>query len=274
MKNTLLLLVLVLIMTLKLRAQAYDGKIEYQKTLQPVALIELPYPADVTEDAIKDFMARKGLKGSSSKGFTVYRNTKLADTDTAQSDLYFKIDRKRKEKDVSIITLLPAIASQDILTRTTDSSRLQLIQPMVDQAKTFLNNLTPFIDAHNTDVQVKNQQDVLKKAQKKMNGLQSDQADLEKKIRNLLSDQDKNRIDIVKQTQEIQNTVQADDNVKNKAQKKMNSLLDDQDKIAKRLRNAQADLDQNKHDQESQQKEIDKEQQVLDAIKAKQKTVN
>ena len=69
----------------------------------------------------------------------------------------------------------------------------------------------------------------------------------------------------------MQNTVQADDNVKNKAQKKMNHLLDEQDDLRKKIRKTQTDIDQNKTEIESQQAEIQKQQQILDAIKAKQK---
>jgi hypothetical protein len=73
----------------------------------------------------------------------------------------------------------------------------------------------------------------------------------------------------LKQTSEIQSTVSANDDVKNKAQKRMNKLLDEQDNIAKKIRKAQADLDETKNNLTNQYKELDKQQQVLDAIKAK-----
>jgi hypothetical protein len=246
------------------QAQAYEGKLEYQKTMQQVAMIELPYKTDVVEDAVKDYMVKKGFKSSSSKGFDVFRGAKLDDADADPSDLYFKIERKKKDKDYTVISLLAAKINQDILTRPATDSTGQ-----TDKAKSFLNNLVPYIDAHNTDVQVSDQQEVLKKAQKKMNSLISDQSDIEKKIRKLQADQDQNKSDIIKVTQDIQNTVTADADVKNKMQKKMNKLLDQQDDLRKKLRKAQTDLDENKVNQESQQKEVDKQQQVLDAIKAK-----
>ena len=267
MRKILLLVIVLLACKQVTRAQAYEGKLEYQKTMQPVAIVELPYPQDVVDDAIKDYMAKKGFKGSSTKGFTVFRSMKLDDNDTDPSDLYFKTDRKsRKEKDITVITLLPTKASQDIMTRSlTDSTK-------VDAAKSFLNAMTPYLDAHNTNVQLASQGDVLKKAQKKFSDLQDDQVSLEKKIRKLQADQDQNKIDLVKQTQDMQNTVQADDNVKNKAQKRMNKLLDEQDDLRKKLRKTQPDLDKKKSDQEKQQQEIAKPQQILDAIKAKQKS--
>lgn len=269
MKKHLLLFIILFVfkITTYSQAQAYESKIDYQKTMQQVAMIELPYKTDVVEDAIKDYMVKKGFKSSSSKGFDVYRGIKLDDADADPSDLYFKIDKKKKDKDYSVITLLPTKANGDILARPATDSTGQM-----DKAKSFLNSLAPYIDAHNTDVQVNNQQDVLKKAQKKLNGLVSDQSDIEKKIRKLETDQEQNKTDILKQTQDIQNTVNNDADVKNKMQKKMNKLLDEQDNLRKKLRNAQSDLDENKRNQENQQKEVDKQQQVLDAIKAKKTT--
>ncbi|MBS1917615.1 MAG: hypothetical protein JST87_15200 [Bacteroidetes bacterium] len=268
-KGLFFLLVLTVVFTSASFAQpqAYDSRIEYQKTQQQVAVIEVPYKQDVVEDAVKDYMSKKGLKSSSSKGFDVYRSTKLDDADADMSDLYFKIEKKKKDKDYTVISLLPVKANADILTRpVTDSSG------QMDRAKTFLNNLVPFIDAHNTDVEIDKQQDVLKKVQKKLNGYISDSTDLEKKIRNLHSDEDQNKNDILKQTAAIQNAVNENDDVKNKAQKKMNKLLDEQDNIRKKLRNAQTDLNEAKSNIANQQKEVSNQQQVLDAIKAKKKS--
>jgi hypothetical protein len=266
MKKYLLLLITLFVFKIATysQAQAYDGRLDYQKTSQQVVLIDLPYKTDVVEDAIKDYMVKKGFKSSSSKGFNVFRGIKLDDADADPSDLYFKIDKKKKDKDYSVITLLATKANADILARpATDSSG------QIDKAKSFLNNLVPYIDAHNTDVLINDQQDVLKKAQKKMNGLMSDQSDIEKKIRKIQSDQEQNKTDLLKQTQDIQNTVTADADVKNKMQRRMNKLLDEQDDLRKKLRKAQADLDENKVNQDAQQKEVDKQQQALDAIKAR-----
>src|ERR1035438_7218347 len=156
MKKSLLLFIVLFAfkITTYCQAQSYEGKLEYQKTLQQVAMIELPYKTDVVEDAIKEYLAKKGLKSSSSKGFDVFRGAKLDDADADPSDLYFKIERKKKDKEYTVISLLPTKANQDILGRPATDSTGQ-----IDKAKSFLNNLVPYIDAHNTDVQVGNQQE-------------------------------------------------------------------------------------------------------------------
>jgi chromosome segregation ATPase len=264
---TLLMLTVIFRSASFAQPQAYDSRIEYQKSQQQVAVIELPYKQDVVEDAIKDYMSKKGLKSSSSKGFDVYRSTKLDDGDADVSDLYFKIEKKKKDKDYTVISLLPVKANGEILARPQTDSTGQM-----DKAKAYLNAMVGYIDSHNVDVEADKQMDVVKKAQKKLNGYVSDSSDAEKKIRNLRTDEEQNKSDILKQTAAIQNSVNDNDDVKNKAQKRMNKLLDEQDNIRKKLRNTQTDLDQAKNNINSQAKEVANQQQVLDAIKAKKKS--
>jgi hypothetical protein len=246
--------------------QAYDGKMDYQKSTISTATIELAYSQDVVEDAIKDYMAKKGYKNSSSKGFAVYRGAKLDDADAEQRDLYFKIEKKKKEKDISVISLFSTKPNADILAKDSTDN------PQTDKGKMLLNNLVPYIDAHNLEVQIGAQQDVLKKAQKKQNNLKNEQADLEKKLRKYQDDLAQNKIDQAAQTQAMQNTVNQDAEATKKANKKMSKLLDDQSSLEKKQRNTQQDLDDNKKDQELQQKEVDKQQQILDALIAKRKS--
>jgi chromosome segregation ATPase len=266
MKKNVLLLITLFVFKIATysQTQAYESKIDYEKTMQPVAMIELPYKTDVVEDAIKDYIVKKGFKTTSSKGFNVLRSFKLDDADTDLSDLYFKIEHKKKDKDYSVVTLLATKANQDILARPAADSTGQM-----DKAKSLLNKLAPYIDAHNSDVLISNQQDVLKKAHKKLDGYISDSTDLEKKIRNIHLDAEQNKSDVTKATHDMESALSADDDTKNKAKKKMNKLLDEQDNISKKLRKAQASLEETKGYLTSQYGEVDKQQQVLDAMKSK-----
>ena len=54
-----------------------------------------------------------------------------------------------------------------------------------------------------------------------------------------------------------------------KAQKKLKNLQDDQASMEKRIRNLQDDLSRNAKEQTDQQKEVQKQQEILDAYKAK-----
>lgn len=266
MRNRIFLLAFALLLMTGIRSQAYETRIEYQKTQQSAVAINLPCSQEVAAEGLKEYMAKKGAKGSGFKDFTVYRSFMLDSTDKDVSDLYFKIDRKSsKEKDVTLITLMPARKGEEIQGRPATD------QAVMDEAKAFLNHLAPYIESHHVNVQVSEQQQILTKAQKKMTNLMDDQADLEKKIRKLQADLDENKNDQAKQTREVESTVNSDFETHQKAQKKLNHLIDNKGDLDKKLRKTQADLDQNKKDQEAQNQIIQNEQQVLSAIKAKQK---
>jgi hypothetical protein len=246
-------------------AQAYEGKIDYRGTKQPVAMIRLPYSTDPVENALKEYMTLKGFKGSSSKPFLLFRGVRLDSLDTEGSDLYFTMDpASRKEKEVTIMSLLAVKKNLDIAVRPSeDSARLVT-------ARLFLDSLAIFTEAYNTRLQVNGQQEVLKKAQQKMNDLISDQADLDRKIRRWQTDLEHNKTDQAKALADLQSNVNSDEDSKRKSQKKVNRLIDDQGNLEKKLRKAQLDLDHNKVEQQQQQAELDKQKQGLDAVKARQ----
>lgn len=177
--------------------QATEGTADFQKTQQPAAIIELPYAEKVVDKGIADYMLKKGSKGSDSKGFNTFRGYKLRDSQDYTSDLYFKTDRKRGEKDITVVTLIVGKNGEDVKTRTSpDNSTL-------DGAKDLLNDMVASIDAYNLELQIQDQDEVVKKAQKKFDGLADDQKDYEKKIKNLEDKLDQNKKDQDKQQDEI-----------------------------------------------------------------------
>ena len=192
-------------------AQSYEGTVDYQKKSETAIIIEFPYPPSVVEDAIIDKMEKLGFKKKESKGFLVYKSAILTDISAEPADYMIKVERKsRKDKDESIVYLLVNRNDENIIAR-----RDAL---MNSNAKTFLNRLTPDIDAYNLEVQIKEQENIVSKAEKKFKDLQDDEDSMEKKIKKL-----------------------------------------------------QDDLKDNAKDQDNQQKEIEKQRQILDALKGKRK---
>jgi hypothetical protein len=251
----------------KLRAQAKEGSMPFQKMQLPAEIIVVPNAEGTTEDAIKDYMARKGIKPHDTKGLRTYKSVSMDTTGNgSSSDLYFKVERKSKqEKDFSTIYLIATRENLDLFTQPGYDTVRML------QARDFLNRMAPIVNAYDIQVQLNDQNDVVRKAQKKMNGLISDQNDLNKKLRDLQDDLDQNKKDQLTLAQH-NGTAQTDED-RVKSQKKMNSLMDKQSSLEKKIRNAQLDLDQNSKDQQKEQQELDKQKQTLEAIKAKQKTI-
>jgi hypothetical protein len=266
-KINLLLMAFIASLAVDAQPQSYVATAEYQKTPQTAAGIDLPYTSDIVLDAIKDQMAKKGIRGIGLKGYTLYRGVRLSDSATVLNDLYFKVDRKsRQEKNVSVVTLIVVNPSEDPATRAAGGAGMNL-----DQPRSFLNDLAPVAEARNLEADITGEQDILKKSQKKYNTLQDDQSDLEKKLRYAQADLEQNKKDQLTQTQVMQASIHGDDDAMKKAQKRMNRLVDDQGSLQKKIRKYQADLDQNKKDQETGKADVQKQQQLLDSMKTRRK---
>ncbi|MEO6313400.1 MAG: hypothetical protein ABIU63_17375 [Chitinophagaceae bacterium] len=258
---------LMTVLALAAQPQATEGKIEFQKTQQPAAFITVPYPDDVVEKAIEDYMSRKGAKSGSNSGFKLYRSYKLSSTQENNSDLYFKVNRKsRSEKDVSVIALVVGKSTEDIKTRKLDSSGNTL-----EGAKELLTDMVPALEAYNLNVQIDDQQDVIKKAKKKYDGLIDDEKDANNKIKDLEQKLAQNKLDQKSQAEQIRSNIPSDDKAMQKANKKMRNLVDDESSAEKKIRNLQDKLEQNKRDQQKQQDEVNKQQDILGTLMAKRK---
>ena len=267
MKLLFLFLWICLFCTTGLYAQAYIDKAELRGVKRTAAVTRLSYGADPVEDAVKQYMMTKGFKSTSVSGSILFRGVPMDIADTSQSDLYFRADvPSRKEKDMTVLSLIPAKKNQDLATGIImDSARLE-------KARLFLDSLAPFVIAYNVRLAINNQQEILAKAQKKMNGLKSDSTDLKKKIRNLQSDLDRNQKDQEKAVADLKSSINADDETKGKYQKRVNKLLDEEASLQKKLRSAQQDMEDNKNDMEKQQEEVNKQRQGLEAVKSRRGT--
>lgn len=197
MKHVLLILFVSVmgVSTLFAQPTAMQSSVAYQKQNKQSAMIELPYSPEVVQKAIKENMLKKGIKEDKVKGFQVFKGARLNPSDAEVADLYFKVDRKsRKEANVSVVNMIVGRPNENVALRA-DSDPFKL-----DEGKTFLNELIPAVDAYNLEVGITQQDEVVKKSEKKLKNLQEEQGDLEKKIRNL-----QQRLEQNKKNQESQN---------------------------------------------------------------------
>jgi hypothetical protein len=202
MKKTILFFSILLVSLLSY-GQAQEGTVEYQKRLQPAAVIELPYPPSVVDAAMNDYLSKKGKSRKDNvKGFSTFRNTDPVQSDSINADLYFKTERKsRKEKEVTVISLLVMPAEEQ-----NNTSNLHYLK--MDDAKNYLNELASSISAYNLEQTIKDQNDAVIKAETKYKNLVSDGNDLENKrtaIEKKIAD---NKNDQQQQLKEIENQKQ------------------------------------------------------------------
>jgi len=190
-------------------SQSFEGSIEFQKKDQKAMVIEFPFAPSVVEEAIVHKLERLGYKKKESKGFLVYKNAIIKEISAEPADYMIKVERKsRKEKDESIVYLLMNRGEENIIERTD-----ALVNSNV---KTFLNKLSPEVEAYNLDLEIRAQEKQVEKAQKKLKTLEEEKASLEKKIKNLQSDLEENAKDQEAQQKEIEAQLQVLEAMKGK----------------------------------------------------------
>lgn len=178
--------------------EAKEGKLSIKKSEKNTAVIELPYPTEVVEEAIRKQFALSGIKPDKSNGFQVFRGVKLDESDGELNDLYFKVERKsKKEKNISIVNLIVAKRGHDIAAKTVEDSY------MGSEGIRFLNNIVPSVESHSLHVDTEKQDEVVRKSERKLKELEEEQEDIEKRIKKMQEKLEENRKNQEKQAEDI-----------------------------------------------------------------------
>ena len=204
MRKFILYLVFVFVSPL-LFAQAMEDKIEYSKKDQSCLVMNYSYPPEAVENAFTSKMYKLGYKGkeekgllNKDKGFRVYNGALLSDISSTRYDFIIKVESKsRRDDEASILYFLIQKEGTDFLNRLSTEE--------LTNAKSFLNNLKPDIEAANLELQILAQEETVNKAEKKLQKLQSDKEDMEKRLKKLQEDLKQNEKDQEGQQAEIEN---------------------------------------------------------------------
>ena len=172
MKRIILSLFTVTISALSF-AQAHLATADYQKTMQPAVENEYPFPEKTVSKAIDDKMQKLGYKGKDNKGYVIYRGVRIAELGPDAYDLYFKVD-KRSKKENTVVTMLVSSGYDKFIGDSSDNT-------VIDNSKKFLDSLINTVAAYDLEMQITEQEDVAKKADRRWAGLVDDGADLQKK---------------------------------------------------------------------------------------------
>jgi hypothetical protein len=200
MNKIFLCMLAALLMQLNLFSQAYEGKIDYDKKKQSAFVIEFPYPPEAVQNAFIQRMEKLGYKGKEEKGifnkdrgFRVYRNAFITDISDKKYDYVMQVERKsRKEKDEAILYLVVMQSNGENAIGGFDASDMQ-------RAKSFLNDLMPDVEEANLELQIRDQEETVARAEKKLRDLQKAKDELEKKLKDNIKDQEDTSKDIENQ---------------------------------------------------------------------------
>jgi hypothetical protein len=180
-------------------SQAYEGTIEYDKKKQSAIVIDYAFPTEAVENAFAQKMAKMGYKGkeergmfNKDKGFRIFRSAVISDISDNTMDYIINVERKsRKEKDESTLYLIMNKNGENLMS---GSGTVE-----VTRAKDFLNGMIPAVEESNLELQIRDQEEVITKSEKKLKNLRDDQEDLEKKLKNNQKDQEETQKDIENQ---------------------------------------------------------------------------
>lgn len=208
MKTRLLIISIFSLLVLAGQSQAIYTQADYNKTKKPALLSELPFSDNTVKDAILDHMKTKGYKQDKNKDYVVFKGVSLAELGPGQYDLYFKINEKsRKERDKSIVTMFISKGYENFAGADTEPD-------LINNGKTFLDSLINTAAAYDLELQIKSQDESVKKAERRLQDMMNDKSELEKKITRLqdeLAQNAKNQIDqqteIDKQKQILQTLI-------------------------------------------------------------------
>ena len=214
MNKILFILCIALFMSFTANAQAYEGKIEYNKKKQTAFVIDFPYSPEAVENAFVQKMEKLGYRGkeekgifNKDKGFRVFKNAFITDISDKRFDYIINVERKsRKEKDEAVLYLL-VMEGDDNAISSFDAADMS-------RGKEFLNHLMPDVEAANLELEIKAQEDVVAKAEKKLRGLENDKSDMESKIKKLQKDIEENIKDQEKTQKDIEDQKEALESLK------------------------------------------------------------
>lgn len=155
-------------------AQAYEGTLKVKKVEEPAIVMVYNYPSEIVENAFKARLADKRLKGDKSRGFLVYNRSVISEVAPSPLDYSFKFDEKgKKGKETTTVYLL----------MKGDNSLANDPTIVGRNAKSFLESMIPGVEKSNLIAQIKQQEEVLVKEEKRLKELKEDHSDLEKKLK-------------------------------------------------------------------------------------------
>ncbi|MFD2526116.1 hypothetical protein ACFSQD_09890 [Flavihumibacter stibioxidans] len=155
--------------------QPMEGIAEFQKKNMPAAVLELPYPPDVVEKAMEEKFKTMGFKPAKAKDYQLYRNVPLGDGGNLY-DVYVKVDRKsRKEKAASLVQMIMAKPNEMLSSRAADE------RTGIEDGKTYLAGVTPFVADYNLNLEILAQESLIDKMEKKHTSMLDEGADLAKR---------------------------------------------------------------------------------------------
>jgi hypothetical protein len=192
MKKQYMLIIVLATSIITARAQSSVTTIEYNKTMQPALVLELPNTTNDVEGTIIGKLKQIGYnpethghlfwKTNTVDGFYVFNNVVLPSLSTQKLDMYFKVLQKNKEeKDNTTLYMLVSKGNGNFASPQMDTT-------LWNSSQVFLNSFGEKTTAYSLEETIKAQENTVNESHKKLVTLQGDEKDLAEKIKKYQSD--------------------------------------------------------------------------------------
>jgi hypothetical protein len=176
------LLILSLFVSTNLLAQAYEGKVDFDKKRQDAFLCDYSASPEAVDLAIVKYFQELGYKPieekgifNKDKGFKTFKDAYVKELNDEKFDYLIKVEaRAKKSTEGATLTFL---VMKGLLNQKNDMK-----EDEIKKVKRFLSSLEASVQREYLELQIKAQEDQVAKSQKKLSTLKSEQIDLEKKL--------------------------------------------------------------------------------------------
>jgi hypothetical protein len=166
----------------------YEGTVEYQKTQQPCTILEFNYPERDLDNAVDEYLEKRGARIKTQKGFNVVKGVKLHENENRYFDVYYKVEGKGKgDKASSTLYFIVAEPGENILLRDGKSGESAKAAASVGAAS-FFSSMGSQVGAYDLDQRIKLQEQELAMAEKRKTDLQKRKEKLEKELNETTQD--------------------------------------------------------------------------------------
>lgn len=163
-------------------AQAYEDKIQYDKDKQAAVAVEYSFREEALENAFIEKMKKMGYKPKEEKGFLnrdkgflVFKNAHVPEISRDKLDYVIKVEKKsKKATDESVLYLVILNNEVNVIATMSNAD--------IARTKKFLNNLLPDVEAADLELQIRDQEQSLADAEKKLRTLQAEKEVLDTKL--------------------------------------------------------------------------------------------
>lgn len=153
-------------------AQAFEGKVKYNKDEEPAIVIVYDFPLQVVENAIIAKLTDKQLTGSLNKGFYEYPNSVITEISKSKLDYFFKLEESGSgtAKKTTVYMVMHG------------SGNIEGIDQLADRGKAFMENMTKDVQRSDAINEIKKQEVILVQEEENLAALEKTQKDLEDKL--------------------------------------------------------------------------------------------